>query len=180
MGNRCEVKPQSSIGSDGFGYSHDEKGNHYRLPHYGPTIIEDDVHIGANVSLDRGTYDPSFIGMGTKIDNHCHLGHNVKIGRNCLITAGFISAGTVVVGDNCIFGGRASLNGGITITDNCLFGALSGITKDIPKSGKYAGYPAVDFKDSLRVQISMTKLPELRAKVAKIVKHLGLSESEDA
>ncbi|MCB0350733.1 MAG: UDP-3-O-(3-hydroxymyristoyl)glucosamine N-acyltransferase, partial [Bdellovibrionales bacterium] len=113
IGDRVEIKPHSTVGSDGYGYAHDAKGNHYRIPHYGPVIIEDDVHIGANVNIDRGTFDPAIIGAGTKIDNHCHLGHNIKVGKNCLITAGIIVAGSSTIGDNCVFAGRVSVNGHI-------------------------------------------------------------------
>lgn len=178
IGARCEVKPNSTIGSDGFGYAHDAQGNHYRLPHNGATILEDDVHVGANVNIDRGTYDRSFIGAGTKIDNHCHFGHNITMGKNCIVTGGFISAGSVTVGDNCVIGGRSTINGQVEITSGVTLGGLSGAHNDVTKPGIYAGYPLTDFKHNLRVQASLPKLPELRRQVAKIMKHLGLNEDE--
>lgn len=176
MGARCEVKPNSTVGSDGFGYAHDAKGNHYRLPHNGATIIEDDVHIGAGVNIDRGTYDPSVIGAGTKIDNYCHFGHNIRIGKNCLVTAGLITAGSVTIGDNCIFGGRTTINGQVHIVSGTSIGPLSGVNNDITVPGVYSGYPPIPIKESLKVQASLAKLPLLRKQAAKMMKHLGLKE----
>lgn len=179
IGDRVEIKPQSVIGSDGFGYAHDENGHHYRLPHYGAVIIEDDVHIGANVNIDRGTFDPAVIGAGTKIDNHCHFGHNVKVGRNCLITAGLIVAGSSTIGDNCVFAGRVSINGHIEITSNCTIGPMSGVTKDITQPGVYSGFPPIPFRDSLKVTASGVHLPRIRKNLMRVMKHLGLDEDEE-
>lgn len=178
IANRVEIKPNSTIGSDGFGYAHDSKGNHYRIPHYGTVIIEEDVHIGANVNIDRGTFEPALIGAGTKIDNHCHLGHNARIGKNCLITAGFICAGSVTIGDNCVFGGRCSINGHITITDNCMFAGMSGISKSVDKPGKYGGFPAIEYSENLKNLSTFTKLTKMRNNLAKVMKQLGLDEKE--
>ena len=176
IGNRVEIKPNSTIGSDGYGYAHDEKGNHYKIPHYGKLIIEDDVHIGANVSIDRGTFESAQIGKGTKIDNHCHFGHNMKIGENCLITAGFMSAGSSQVGNNNVFGGRVSINGHIKVCDNVQVGPLSGVVSDVTKPGAYMGFPLSPFKDALKVQASIPKLPELRKNLAKVMSKLGIKK----
>ena len=176
--NRVEIKPQSTIGSDGFGYAHDEKNNHYRIPHYGAVIIEDDVHIGANVNIDRGTFDPAIIGEGTKIDNHCHFGHNCKVGKNCLITAGFIMAGSSTIGDNCVFGGRSSVNGHISICSNCRFAAVSVITGHVTQPGDYGGFPIISYRDSLRAQASLEHLPQLRKNFNRLLEKLGITLDE--
>ncbi len=178
IGHRVEIKPMSVIGSDGFGFATDEKGHHHKIPHYGPVIIGDDVNIGANVNIDRGTYDAAVIGAGTKIDNHCHFGHNVRIGKNCLLTAGFVSAGSSSMGDNCITAGRTSLNGHTHVTNNVTMGPLSTITNDITKPGVYAGFPPIGFRDSLKAQASIQHLPRIRKNVAKIMKHLGLADDD--
>lgn len=179
MGSRCEVKAGSVIGSDGFGFAPDKKtGQHHKIPHYGELVIEDDVHIGALCAIDRGTFELSFIGSGTKIDNHCHFGHNIRIGKNCLITAGFRSAGTVTIGDNCVFGGSTCVNGKVEICSNVIIGPLSAVTNDITQPGTYSGYPPIEMKDFLKAQASFASLPRLRKNVAKILKHLGLSENE--
>lgn len=178
IGNSCEIKSHSVIGSDGFGFAHDEKGNKYRVPHYGELIIQDRVHIGANVNIDRGTYEPALIGEGTIIDNHCHFGHNFQIGKNSIITAGFIAAGSVKIGSNVVIGGRSTVNNKVEICDNVTLGGLTGVANDITKPGMYAGYPAIDFKQSLRAQASLGSLPRLRRNLAKVMKHLGIKDDE--
>lgn len=175
LGDRVEVKSNTTIGGDGFGYAHG-KGGFHRVPHYGAVIIENDVHIGSGVNIDRGTFKPSRIGAHTKIDNHCHLGHNIEIGKNCLVTAGMITAGSAIIGDNCVFAGRASVNGHISICDGVTIGPLSGVTNDIKEPGVYAGFPVLNFKDFLKVQASLASLPRIRRSVSQILKKLGLEE----
>jgi len=179
IGARVEVKPFSVIGSDGYGFAPDNKGQHHKIPHYGAVIIGDDVNIGANVNIDRGTYEPAEIGSGTKIDNHCHFGHNVKVGKNCLITAGFISAGSSTIGDRFMCAGRTSVNGHINITDNVTLGALTAATNDITTPGAYMGFPPIPFREALKVNSSLQHLPSLRKNVAKIMRHLGLSDNSN-
>lgn len=179
IGHRCEIKPHSVIGSDGFGFAEDENGKHIRVPHYGAVIIEDDVQIGANVNVDRGTFEPARIGEGTKIDNHCHFGHNIQIGKNCIITAGMIAAGSVKIGDSCVFGGRCSINGHIEIASKTIVAGLSGINNNVTKGGMYGGYPLIGYKDSLKSLSSLSSVPRLRRNVTRIMKHLGLSSDGD-
>lgn len=180
IGERCEVKPNSVIGTYGLGYARDEKGLHHRLPHYGGLIFENDVHVGANSCIDAGTYQPTIIGAGTKIDNHCHLAHNSIVGKNCIITAGFIMAGSSSIGDNCVFAGNAAVNGHISICSNCQFAPYSGIASDVTKPGVYGGYPVIPFTDSKRVQTSLQHLPRLRRSMARVLKHLGLSDNQES
>jgi UDP-3-O-[3-hydroxymyristoyl] glucosamine N-acyltransferase len=176
IGNRVEIKPQSTIGSDGFGFAQDEKGFSHKLPHYGPLIIEDDVSIGANVNIDRGTFEKAQISRGTKIDNHCHFGHNVFVGENCLITAGFITAGSSRIGDRCVFAGRASLNGKTEICSDVTIGPLSGVSNDILKPGVYGGFPPIPMKDFLKSSASFASLPKMRKNITKILNHLGIKD----
>lgn len=177
--NRIEIKSCCTIGGEGFGYAQDENRHSYRIPHYGGLIIEDDVHIGANVSIDRGTFGDSRIGANTKIDNHGHFAHNTEIGKNGLVTAGFISAGSAKIGDNCTFAGRASVNGHISICDNVTVGPLSAVTNSLTKPGMYAGFPVIDFKKFRRVQASLASLPRIRKDVASLLKKVGLSSAKD-
>lgn len=176
IGHRVEIKANCNIGGEGFGYAQAEDKMHHRIPHYGTLVIEDDVHIGANVSYDRGTFSDSRIGKNTKIDNHCHFAHNVELGENCLITAGFIVAGSTKIGSNNIFAGRVSANGHIKIGNDMVFGPLSAITNDIDKPGMYGGFPVIPYKDYLKVQASLASLPRLRKEVKKVMKKLGLAE----
>ncbi len=122
MGNDCCIEPQSSVGTDGYGYGSDKNGRHFAKPHYGKVIFEDRVEIGCGVYVDRGTFDDTIIGEGTKIDNYCHIAHNTTIGKNCLILAGFITAGSSTFGDNCVFAGRVGVNGHVTVCNNVTVG----------------------------------------------------------
>jgi UDP-3-O-[3-hydroxymyristoyl] glucosamine N-acyltransferase len=178
IGADCEIHPQTSIGTEGFGYAHDQTGRHYRITHYGRVRIEDRVHIGAGVQIDRGTFEDSVFGEGTIIDNHSHFGHNFKCGKNCIFVGGVIVAGSVSVGSNCVFGGRTTVAGHITIADGCQFAGLTGIPASIDKPGKYGGYPPIPLNDSLKAQSTIRHLPRMRRQLARVLKHLGLTEGE--
>jgi UDP-3-O-[3-hydroxymyristoyl] glucosamine N-acyltransferase len=178
IGQRCEIHPHTTIGTEGYGYAQDAKFNHYRITHYGRVIIGDDVHIGAGVQIDRGTFEDSHIGSGTKIDNHCHFGHNIRIGKNTLITGGMITAGSVTIGDRCVFGGRSTVKGHISIASDCHFGGLSGVNNNIFKPGEYGGLPLQPIQSEMRTRASLKHLPELVRNVRRIMKHLGMSKQE--
>jgi UDP-3-O-[3-hydroxymyristoyl] glucosamine N-acyltransferase len=175
IGKRCEIHPTTSLGTEGFGYAHDEQFNHYRHTHYGRLIVEDDVHVGAGVTIDRGHFVDSIIGRGTKIDNHCHLAHNIQVGKNCLMVADFIAAGTVVIGDNNVFGGRTGVSDHVTIGSNMQFTALTSIFKDINEPGKaFGGHPVQPVKDYLKSYASIVHLPSIRKNVARMMHKLGM------
>lgn len=173
IGNHCEVLPQASIATEGYGYAHDEKGNHYRIPHSGRVILEDHVHVGANTAIDRGTIEDSVIGAGTKIDNQCHLAHNSVLGKNCLITAQFGMAGSSKIGNNFITGGKTSVTGHIEITDNVQVAGMSGVTKSIDEPGAYGGFPLQKLQDYLKTKAALAQLADLRKQVASLLKSNG-------
>lgn len=179
IGEDCEIKSNSSIGGEGFGYAHDEKGEQYRVTHYGKVVIEDRVHIGSGVQVDRGTFADSRIGAGTKIDNHCHFGHNIEIGKNTVLTGGTLTAGSAKIGSYCVVGGRTTISGHISIADKTQIAGLSGVSKTISEPGAYGGYPLQKVKDHLKTTASMATLPALRKQVAKISKKLGLESEEE-
>ncbi len=162
LGTGVEVQPTTTIGTPGYGYAHDHLGAHHHIPHYGRVILEDNVQVGAGVNIDRGVFDDTVIGKGTKIDNHCHFAHNLQVGENCLITAGFIVAGSTKIGNNYVTGGRVSVGGHMKIGDNIQTAAMTVVTKHLDQPGHYAGYPIQDHRDALKTQISMTALPEMR------------------
>jgi UDP-3-O-[3-hydroxymyristoyl] glucosamine N-acyltransferase len=176
LGDRVEIKPNSTIGSDGFGFAKDAQGSYWKIPHYGQVIIHDDVYIGANVNIDRGTYKPTVIGKGTKIDNHCHIAHNLEVGQNNVITAGFIAAGSAKIGSNCTFAGRVSVNGHIEVGDGISLGPLTAVTNDLKTPGAYMGFPPIPFRDALKMQASLGHLPSLRRSLAKVLRHLNLTD----
>jgi len=174
IGAECEILPNTTLGSEGFGYAQDRQFQHSRITHYGRVVLEDRVHIGAGVQIDRGTFLDSRIGAGTKIDNHCHFGHNIQIGRNVLITGGMITAGSVTIGNNCVFGGRTTIKGHLSICDGVRTGGLSAISKSITKPGEYGGFPLQEISAEMRVRASIPKIPEMSRQIRRILKHLGL------
>ncbi len=176
IGNDCRIEPHSAIGTDGFGYGSDNNGQHFAKPHFGKVILEDRVEIGCSVHVDRGTFEDTVIGEGTKIDNHCHFAHNTIIGKDCLITAGFIVAGSSSFGDNCKFAGRVSANGHITVCDDVTMGPVSVISKNITEPGMYGGFPPVPYKEFIRNQASSATLFELRKSVNKILKTIDIDK----
>ena len=173
IGSSCEILPNTCIGSEGYGYAHDERWNHYRIAHSGRVIIKDDVHIGANCSIDRGSLEDTVIGQGTKIDNQCHFAHNSIIGKNALITAQFGMAGSSTIGNHFVSGGKASVTGHITITDNVQIGGMSGVTKSITESGQYGGFPLQKMQDYLKTKAALLKLTEMRATFKEFMKQKG-------
>jgi len=178
MGNHCEVHPQSAVGTEGYGYATDDQGDHHRIPHYGRVILDDHVHIGASVNIDRGTFDNTHIGRHTKIDNHCHLAHNTIIGEQCFVTAGFITAGSTTIGNRCSFGGRSSINGHITICDGVLVGGASTVRNSIKDAGAYMGDPLMTMKDGLRAYATFPHITEMRKTLNSVKKSLEEKEEE--
>ncbi|MCB0407472.1 MAG: UDP-3-O-(3-hydroxymyristoyl)glucosamine N-acyltransferase [Bdellovibrionales bacterium] len=173
IGARCEVHPQTSLGTEGFGYAQDKEFNHYRITHYGRLILEDDVHIGAGVTMDRGTFADSRVGKGTIIDNMNHFGHNFICGERTIFVGGTIVAGSVTMGSRCVIGGRVSIAGHLKICDNVHIAGMSGVTKDITEPGQYGGYPLQPLKNSLRSLSSLAALPEMRKTLAELVKKVN-------
>jgi UDP-3-O-[3-hydroxymyristoyl] glucosamine N-acyltransferase len=172
IGSFCEIMPQAVIGSEGFGYAHDEKGNHFRIPHTGKVVLEDDVHIGAGTAIDRGTIEDSVIGRGTKIDNQVHLAHNTVVGKNGLITAQCVTAGSSQIGDNFICGGKTAITGHIKVTDNVNVAGFSAISNNVKEGGQYGGYPLVPLKQHLKIKASSVHLPELRKQMNRVLRKL--------
>ncbi len=170
MGDDCRIEPQTSIGTDGFGYGSDKNGQHFAKPHFGKVILGDRVEIGCGVYVDRGTFADTTIGDGSKIDNYCHIAHNTTIGRNCMILAGFITAGSSAFGDNCLFAGRVGVNGHISVCDGVTIGPTSVITKSITRPGTYGGFPLVPYKDFIKNQASSASLYDMRKSLHKLLK----------
>lgn len=161
IGRRCIVQSGSVVGSDGFGYATDEEGRHHAVPQRGSVAIGDDVEIGANVTIDRGTIGDTEIGAGTKIDNLVHVAHNVRIGRDAIIVAQVGIAGSTKIGDCVVIGGQAGLAGHITIGDRVRIGGQGGVIGDLPPGTEVSGYPARPHRQQLRIQALTARLPEL-------------------
>jgi UDP-3-O-[3-hydroxymyristoyl] glucosamine N-acyltransferase len=157
IGARAMIHSGASIGSDGFGYVFRD-GAHQKIPHVGRCIVGDDVEIGANTTIDRGSIDDTVIGNGTKIDNLVHIAHNVRIGEKCLIMAQVGIAGSVTVGDGAILAGQAGISGHISIGAAARIAAQAGVFGDIPAGETWSGYPARPHRESLRASAALFKL----------------------
>ncbi len=173
IGNDCEVHPHTCLGSDGFGFATDPQNINHKIPQLGNVIIEDDVEIGSNCSIDRGTLIETRIGVGTKLDNQVHIAHNCKIGKNCLITAGFRIAGSSEVGDNFKCGGGVLVADHVKICANVTVGGNSAVTKDISTPGAYTGYPLQPWREGLKMLASLANLPEMRRELSEIKQKLA-------
>lgn len=175
LGARVRVHAGARIGSDGFGYVF-RNGAHEKIPHVGRCVVEDDVEIGANTTVDRGSIDDTVIGAGTRIDNLVQIGHNVRIGRLCLIMAQAGIAGSVRVEDGCILAGQAGVAGHLTIGAGARLAAQAGAFGDIPAGETWSGYPARPHRVALRAQAAMFKLPSLLRALERLV---GRHDSDD-
>jgi UDP-3-O-[3-hydroxymyristoyl] glucosamine N-acyltransferase len=141
IGDRVVIHPGVRIGQDGFGYLPNPKG-HQKIPQTRRVVIQDDVEIGANTTIDRGATRDTVIGEGTKIDNLVHIAHNCIIGRHCLITGQVGISGSVTVGDFAMFGGQAGVADHLTIGAGAMIGARAGVMSNVPAAARWLGYPA--------------------------------------
>jgi UDP-3-O-[3-hydroxymyristoyl] glucosamine N-acyltransferase len=166
IGNYVTLHSGVVIGSDGFGFEKID-GHHKKIPQIGNVILEDDVDIGANTTIDRARFASTIIGQGTKIDNLVQIGHNAKIGKNCIIVAQVGIAGSAIIGDDVTIGGQVGIAGHLHIADGTQIGAQSGVTKDTQSHSILLGSPAVPYKEAVRQFASLAKLPEILKKFEK-------------
>ncbi|HET7584609.1 MAG TPA: UDP-3-O-(3-hydroxymyristoyl)glucosamine N-acyltransferase [Gemmatimonadaceae bacterium] len=178
LGERVILHAGVRVGSDGFGYIFRD-GAHRKVPHVGRCVIEDDVEIGANSTIDRGSIDDTVIGAGTKIDNLVHIAHNVRIGRGCLIMAQVGIAGSARIEDGCIIAGQAGLSGHNAIGRGARIAAQAGVISDIPAGEAWSGYPARPHREMLRAQAALLKLPDLVRTVEQLVRERAASAREE-
>ena len=160
IGDRVSVHAGARLGSDGFGYVF-RNGAHEKIPHVGRCVVESDVEIGANTTVDRGSIDDTVIGAGTRIDNLVHVAHNVRIGRLCLVMAQVGIAGSVRVEDGVVLAGQAGIAGHHTIGAGARIAAQAGVFGDIPRGETWSGYPARPHREALRAQAALFRLSTL-------------------
>lgn len=173
IGDRVILQPGAIIGSCGFGYVTDNHGHHIKLSQLGNVIIEDDVEIGANTTIDRSRFETTTIKRGTKIDNLVQIGHNVTVGPDNIIVAQTGIAGSTKTGRHVVIGGQVAVAGHIKITDGVMIAARSGISKSLTKPGKYNGVPAQPLDEYNRNSVFLLHLEKyvikpLKALEAKI------------
>lgn len=175
IGKRVILHSGAVIGSDGFGFITVE-GRHQKVPQVGNVIIEDDVEIGANTTIDRATTGSTIVRQGTKLDNLVHLAHNVVVGENCFFVAQAGIAGSVKIGNNVTFAGQTGCAGHVTIGDNSVFAARAAVIGNVPAGSFYAGFPARPHKEWLRGEAGIHKVPDLIKKVRDLEKRLAAIE----
>lgn len=172
IGDNVIIHSSTVIGSDGFGFVTID-GRHRKVPQVGIVVIEDDVEIGACVTIDRATTGETIVRRGTKMDNLIHLAHNVEVGEDCFLVALTGIAGSTKIGNHVTFAGQAGCTGHVKIGDNCVFAAKSGIIGDVPANSFYAGFPARPHKEWLRAEASVHKLPDMLKKLKDFEKRLA-------
>ncbi|NPA44803.1 MAG: UDP-3-O-(3-hydroxymyristoyl)glucosamine N-acyltransferase [Chlorobi bacterium] len=173
IGNNCTIHSGVVIGSDGFGFAPQNDAEFKKIPQIGNVIIEDNVEIGANSTIDRATIGSTIIRKGVKLDNLLQVAHNVEIGENTVIAAQTGIAGSTKIGKNCMIGGQVAIAGHITIADNVKAGARTGIAQTVKKEGVILqGIPAMDVRNFYRSAAVFKILPDMKRQLDKIAKKI--------
>jgi len=175
IGERTVIHAGSRIGGDGFGYVFHNNA-HQKIPHVGGCVIGNDVEIGTNVTIDRGSIGQTEIGDGTKIDNLVHVAHNVRIGKLCLLAALVGVAGSTRIGDRATFAGQVGVSGHLNIGSGTTFTAQSGVLTDVPDGEMWGGFPSRPHKETLREYVALSRLPEFMRRVERML----FKKDEDA
>ncbi|MCB0638118.1 MAG: UDP-3-O-(3-hydroxymyristoyl)glucosamine N-acyltransferase [Lewinella sp.] len=171
VGQRCVIKANAVIGGDGFGFAPDEQGVYQKIPQVGVAILEDDVEIGSNTTIDRATMGATRIGKGCKIDNLVQIAHNVEIGAHTVIAAQAGIAGSTKIGQHCLIGGQVGIIGHLNIADGTQFQAQSGVGINIKEPNQaFFGTPAIGYRDYIRSYGVFKQLPDLYKRLHKLEK----------
>ena len=173
IGARAIIHSGVVIGADGFGIAK-EGGRWLKIPQIGAVAIGDDVEIGANCAIDRGTIRDTRIGSGSKLDNLVHVGHNVEIGRDCLLCGQVGIAGSARIGDRVVLGGQCGVNDNIFVGNDVIAGGATKIFTNAPAGRVLLGYPAVRMETHVEMQKALRRLPRLAARVAELEKVISL------
>ncbi|HKB41347.1 MAG TPA: UDP-3-O-(3-hydroxymyristoyl)glucosamine N-acyltransferase, partial [Gemmataceae bacterium] len=155
-----------------------QEGRHVKVPQLGHVEVGDDVEIGACSAIDRGTFQATRVGDGTKIDNLVQIAHNCRLGKHNLIVSQVGIAGSTSTGDYVVMAGQVGVTDHVHIGDRALIGAKAGVTKDVQPGERLLGAPATPEREQKRILMSLEKLPEIRRDVRRIKQHLGLKDEE--
>jgi UDP-3-O-[3-hydroxymyristoyl] glucosamine N-acyltransferase len=173
LGEGCIVHAGTVIGSDGFGFAPQSDNEFMKIPQLGNVILEDNVEIGSNVTIDRATMGSTIIRKGVKLDNLIQIAHNVEVGENSVMAAQTGISGSTKVGKNCMFGGQVGLAGHIRIANGTKIGAQGGILGDVKEENTaIIGSPAIEVKQFLRSSVIFRKLPEMKVKIDSLEKEI--------
>lgn len=179
VGKNVIIHSSTVIGSDGFGFAPQPDGSYSKVSQIGNVIIEDDVEIGSNNSIDRATMGSTIIGRGVKLDNLIQVAHNVEIGPHTVIASQTGISGSTKVGENSVIGGQVGIVGHISLAKGTQINAKSGVSKSIAEEGKqWNGSPVLPFRESLRIQAVYRRLPELENKIEELEKRLQEAEQD--
>ncbi len=178
IGNHVILHAGVVIGTDGFGYTPDEKGRHVKINQVGRVVIEDHVEVGANTCIDRAAFGETVVREGTKIDNLVQIAHNCDIGPHSIIVSQVGLAGTCTLGHHVVLAGQVGLADHVKIGDQVIVAAQAGVSKDLIEPGFYGGYPAVPAMSWKRYTTILPKLPELSRKIQELEKRLNAIEKE--
>lgn len=177
LGNKCILHAGCVIGADGFGFA-PEGDTYKKIPQLGNVIIEDDVEIGANTTIDRAVMDSTIIRKGVKLDNLVQIAHNVEVGENTVMAAQVGIAGSTKIGNHCMFGGQVGLAGHIHISDHVNFGAQCGVISNIKKPSTLLGAPAINAKDFMRSSAIFNRLPEVYRTIGQLEREIEQLKKE--
>jgi UDP-3-O-[3-hydroxymyristoyl] glucosamine N-acyltransferase len=178
IGSRVILQNGVVIGSDGYGFATRPDGTHEKIPQMAPVVIEDDVEIGANTTIDRPALGETRIKSGTKIDNLVQIAHGVVLGRNVLLASQVGIAGSTVIGDSVVFGGQVGVGGHLTIGDRAKAVGQSGITNSVDADRFVSGYPAIDNSEWRRSSAVFRKLPDMRKQLRALEARLKKLEEK--
>jgi UDP-3-O-[3-hydroxymyristoyl] glucosamine N-acyltransferase len=178
LGQRVIVHNGAVIGSDGFGYAKDAAGHYAKIPQVGTVVVEDDVEIGANATIDRASIGVTRIGAGTKIDNLVQVAHSCTIGRDVILSAQVGLAGSTVLEDRVTLAGQVGVAGHLTIGHDTILTAQSGVPNSVPANVLYSGYPAIPNRDWLKASVLFAKLPDLRKQLTALERRLAALEEQ--
>ena len=170
IGKNCIIHSGTVIGSDGFGFNKDDKGNNLKVIHNGNVVIEDNVEIGSNCSIDRATLGSTILKSGVKIDNLVQIAHNVVIGNNTCIAAQVGIAGSTIIGDDCLIGGQVGISGHLKIGDRVQMQAKSGVLKNIEDDSVIMGYPAFNYRDYNKSYVHFKNFPKIMNFINRLMK----------
>jgi UDP-3-O-[3-hydroxymyristoyl] glucosamine N-acyltransferase len=178
LGARVIIHSGTVVGSDGFGYATDEQGRHVKRPHVGIVRIDDDVEIGANVCIDRGTFGKTWIQQGSKIDNLVQVAHNVVIGAGSIVVSQVGIAGSTTLGRGVVLGGQVGLKGHIHLGDRAMVAAQSGVHGNLQQGAIVSGSPAIPHKEWLKASTLFARLPKLNQELRKIKKAIAALQKD--